>query len=126
MSDWSQAGGNSQQQPSFQGTSSSADIVSAILGIVKQLSALYQIFSNGLITGTFTMSAAATFAVSDSSITGTSEIFLQAGNASAATLMGSAKSLFISSQTSGTGFTVATASGASAAGTEIFSYFIKN
>lgn len=124
MTDWSNS--TTSTSSSQQGTSSSADIVSAIQGIVKQLSALYQIFSGSLVTGTFVMGASATTTVSEPATTGTSMIFLQARNASAGTLMGSAKSLYISSQTAGSGFVVATASAAAAAGTERFSYFIKN
>lgn len=76
--------------------------------------------------GTFTLAAAATTTVSNTAITATSQIVLQPTNAAAGTLMGSAKSLYISARTAGASFTVATASGAAAAGTEGFEYYVVN
>ncbi len=76
--------------------------------------------------GTFTMAAAATLVVPQTATQSTSNISLTALNAAAATLMGSAKSLYISARTQGASFTVATASGAAAAGTEQFQYELLN
>lgn len=78
------------------------------------------------IQGTFTLAAAATTVVPQKSTTSTSVITLTPMNASAATLMGSSKALYVSARTAGASFTVATASAASAAGTEIFSYSLFN
>lgn len=78
------------------------------------------------ITGTFTLAAAATTTVPQTATQSTSLITFTPLNASAATLMGSAKALYVSARTQGASFTVATASGASAAGGEIFSYALQN
>jgi hypothetical protein len=74
------------------------------------------------VTGTFTLAAAATTTVPQTATQSTSLITLTPLNASAATLMGSNKALYISARTQGASFTVATASGAAAAGSEQFSY----
>ena len=86
--------------------------------------ALQAAFVGQASAGTFTMSATASKVVTDSAAKTTSLVVLFAQNASAATLMGSAKSLYAAS---GSGsFTASTASGASAAGTELFTYLILN
>ena len=72
----------------------------------------------------FTMAAANTKTVSNIFVTATSQIRLEPTNAAAATLMGSAKSLYISAKTAGTSFVVTTADGNNAAGTETFNYEI--
>ncbi len=76
-------------------------------------------------TGTFTMAAAASKVITDANVSTTSVIPPPTPtNAAAATLMGSTKSLYI---TVGSGsFTVTTASGVAAAGTETFSYIVFN
>lgn len=74
--------------------------------------------------GTFTLAAAATTTVSEPSVASDSFIELRPTNAAAATLMGSNKALYVSAIVAGTSFTVATASGAGAVGTETFAYFI--
>jgi hypothetical protein len=80
--------------------------------------------------GTVTLGAAATTTVTNANICttattgGASSIRLTPLNASAATLIGSAKCPYISTMTPQTSFVIATASGASAAGTEIFQYEI--
>jgi hypothetical protein len=76
--------------------------------------------------GTFTLAAAATTTVPQTATESTSSISLTPTNAAAATLMGSNKSLYISARTQGASFTVATASGAAAAGTETFEYELLN
>ena len=87
------------------------------------------VFSNNKLTGaslygSFTMPAAASSTISNGNVTGGKVIFLMPVNASAATLMGSAKCLYISAAVAFTSFTVATANAVAAAGTEIFAYYI--
>jgi hypothetical protein len=92
------------------------------------LSRLAMALENGFprTVGIFTLAAAATTTVPQTATESTSSISLTALNASAASLMGSAKALYISARTQGASFTVATASGAAAAGTEQFSYELLN
>lgn len=73
-------------------------------------------------TGSFTLAAAATTVVPQQNVKSTTVIMLTPTNAAAGTLQGSAKCLYVSVKTPGTGFTVATASGVAAAGTETFDY----
>ena len=75
-------------------------------------------------TGTFTLAAAATTTVTQPEVQSNSIIVPLPTNSAAATLMGSNKSLYVSAKTAGTSFTVATASGVAAAGTEQFQYYI--
>jgi hypothetical protein len=72
--------------------------------------------------GTFPLSAAVATTVPDTAITANSFIAIFPTNAAAATLMGSAKSLYESARVAGASFTVSTASGVAAAGTETFEY----
>lgn len=78
------------------------------------------------ITGSFTLSAGATTTVTEPATSATSIIQLMPANASAGTLQGSAKALYISARTAGASFAVTTASGAAAAGSEQFSYVLVN
>src|SRR5262245_14346687 len=78
------------------------------------------------VNGSFTCAGAATTTVTQTAVTATSKIFLMPTNASAGTLMGSAKHLFISARTPGASFAVRTADNNAAAGTETFDYFILN
>jgi hypothetical protein len=71
--------------------------------------------------GSFTMSAAASKAVAEASIKTGSIVLFMATNAAAATLMAGADSLYVSTS-AGVGFTVHTAGGGSAVGTETFEY----
>jgi hypothetical protein len=97
-------------------------------------SALDNIFFNNISTatnppmGTFTCAASANTVVSNNAIvsaTGSiSTINFTPTNAAAATLMGSSKALFNSAKSDGISFTMTTADGAAAAGTETFSYMI--
>lgn len=73
--------------------------------------------------GTFTLSAASTKVVTDANVTTASIITLMPTNASAGTLMGSAKSLYVT--TAAGQFTVTTASGVAASGGEAFSYTVQ-
>lgn len=72
----------------------------------------------------FTMAAAASKTVTNKFVTATSQIRLEPTNAAAATLMGGAKSLYVSAKTSGTSFVVSTANAINATGTETFNYEI--
>jgi hypothetical protein len=76
--------------------------------------------------GTFTMTATATRVVSDVNVAADSFIDLMPTNATAGTLMGGTRSLYVSSRSAGVSFTVATASAVAAAGTETFAYRITN
>lgn len=74
------------------------------------------------IVGTFTLGAAISTVVANVNVTAACTVLLTPTNAAAATLQGSAKALYISARTAGASFTVATASGVAAAGTETFAY----
>lgn len=76
--------------------------------------------------GSFTLSAAASLVVSNTSVASGSKIVLTPTNSAAATLTGSNAALYVSAKTGGASFTVSTASGASASGTETFDYMIFN
>ena len=75
-------------------------------------------------SGTFTMTAAATKTVTDARCKVGSLVVLIDANAAAGTLQGSAKRLYPAASLGS--FLVSTASGAAAAGTEVFSYLIFN
>jgi hypothetical protein len=104
------------------------DVVTVLRQIATNLSQLIQrvgsIFPR--ISGTFTLTAAATTTVTQTGITATSVVLLSPTNAAAATLMGSAKALYISALTPGASFQVATANATAAAGTETFKYVVVN
>jgi exosome complex RNA-binding protein Rrp4 len=102
---------------------SGQDLVSKLGSIVVYLGQVVSSLQSMLprITGTFTMAAAATKTVTDARINANGVVWVQATNAAAGTLQGSAKSLFVSNVASGS-FTVETASGGNAVGTETFSY----
>jgi len=76
--------------------------------------------------GTFTMPLAATYDVANVSCTNASKVLLFPANASAASLQASATALYIFDAVNNTGFTVKTADGSNAAGTEIFYYWMVN
>jgi NAD(P)-dependent dehydrogenase (short-subunit alcohol dehydrogenase family) len=106
------------------------DLFTGIRTIVDNLAQLNNTLAVFLgVTGTggaFTMAAAATLVVPNALVTAGSIILLTPTNAAAATLQGSNESLYISAKAAGVSFTVATAAGTSAAGTETFSYIIVN
>jgi len=107
---------------SDQAISQAAQAISTNLAAITQ--ALQAAFAGQANAGTLTMTATTSKIVTDSAASSSSLVMLFAQNAAAAALMGSAKSLYA---TSGSGsFTVATADGTSAAGTEIFTYLILN
>jgi hypothetical protein len=111
-------------QPPGQGTAGATDVVTQLQGIVRQLAAWVKAFQGRITLGTFTFGAAATTVVAQTAVEANSFITLTALNAAAATLVGSAKSPYISAKSPGVSFTVATASGIAAAGTELFGYSI--
>ena len=118
---------NYTDQTSYQQPSQSAggtDIVIKLQDIVRQLTAINKTLAGRVISGTFTMPAAATLTILQPAVQSLSTIQLTATNASAGTLQGSAKALYISAKVAGASFTVATASGGNAVGTETFSYTI--
>lgn len=88
--------------------------------IVTALNALVALFPRTV--GTFTLAAAATTTVTQPATQANSIISFTPTNAAAATLEGSAKALYVSTRTAGASFTVATASGGNAVGTETFQY----
>ena len=95
-----------------QGTAGGTDVVTQLQGIVRQLAAWVKAFSGRQTFGSFTLAAAATTTVAQVAAEANSSIVISPTNASAAVLVG------------GASFTVATADGGSAAGTETFSYLI--
>lgn len=109
-----------------QGTAGGTDVVTALQGISRLLSALVKIFSGSYVTGTFTLAAAATTTVIQPGVKANANISLTPTNASAAQLEGSARALYISTVTPGASFVVSTGNSASATGNETFSYLIKN
>lgn len=74
--------------------------------------------------GTLVLGAAVSTTVNNVNVTATSHLDLSPTNAAAATLMGSAKALYVSAKVAGTSFTVSTANGTAAAGTETFDYIL--
>lgn len=98
------------------------DVVTQLQGIVRQLTAWVAAFTGRMISGTFTLAAAPSTTVNQTGVKANSIINLMALNAAAGTLMGSSKSLYISSISPGVSFTVATADSTNAVGTESFQY----
>jgi hypothetical protein len=74
--------------------------------------------------GTFNAANATSTVVNDTSVSASSFIGLMETNAAAGTLQAGTNRLYVSARSAGTSFTVATAGGGSAAGTETFVYII--
>jgi len=110
--------------PPGQGTAGGTDVVTQLQGIVRQLAAWVKAFTGRQTFGSFTMAAAATTTVSQAGVQANSSIVLSPTNAAAATLVGGAHSPYVSAISPGVSFTVATADGGAAAGTETFQYLI--
>lgn len=104
------------------------DVVVALKTANQNMSLLITTIGNLFprVIGTFTMAAAATKVIAEPNVTSNSIVLLSPTNAAAGTLQGSNESLYVSSITTGASFTVATAAGTSAAGTEQFKYVIFN
>lgn len=88
--------------------------------------ALQALAASRVVTGSFTCANAATTTVTQPAVTANSVILVMPRNAAAGTLMAGANSLYHSANTAGASFTVATAGGGAAAGTEQFSYLLFN
>lgn len=116
----------SWQQGAAQGSAGGTDIVIALQGIIRQLTAWVQAYQGRQSVGAARLSAAATTVVANTSVQGTSLITLTPTNAAAATLISGSKSPYISALSPGVSFTIATADGTSAAGTETYNYMILN
>jgi hypothetical protein len=106
-------------------TAGVSDVVTQLQNIVRQLGNWITAFQNRTVYGTFKLAAAATTTVTEPATQSNSFIQITPVNASAATLMGSAKALYVSAKVAGASFTVATGSAANAAGTEQFSYSVE-
>ena len=112
-------------QPGISSNAGPQDVVTQLKGIVQQLAALVMAITGRVISGPITFtSAVATLTIPQSGVQANSIITLTPTNASAGTLQGSAKALYTSAIVPGVSFTVATASGGNAAGTETFQYVI--
>lgn len=108
------------------------DLVTFVKSAVQNIGALNQTLQtafprvSSITSGDFTCGASATTTVPQSLVATNSLILLMPTNAAAGTLMGGAKSLYVSARTANTSFAVSTASAAAAAGTETFSYLLVN
>ena len=111
-------------QPFGQGSAGGTDIVTQLQNIARQLGLWVAAFKGRSTFGTFTMAASANTTVLQPAVQSLSKISLTPTNAPAGTLVGSAKSPYISAISPGISFTVTTASGAAAVGTETFQYLI--
>jgi hypothetical protein len=109
-----------------QGSGGLTDVVTALQGITRQLTALVKAFTGRVTQGTFTFPAAATVTIAQAAVQANSNITLTPTNAAASALVGSSKSPYvpIGSIVPGTGFTVNTGDGTNATGTETFQYQI--
>lgn len=76
--------------------------------------------------GTVTLGAAASTVVSNVNVQAGSRIFITPTNAAAGTLQAGANAVYVSAKTGGTSFTLTTAGGGAAGGTETFDYVIFN
>lgn len=96
--------------------------------IAQAISALTQVFQQSFprITGSVTLGAAATTVVPNTSVAANSVIDLIPTNAAAATLVGSVKCPYVSARSPGVSFTIATANGAAAVGSEQFTFTLLN
>lgn len=115
---------NTDQAGNSQGTAGVTDAVTQLQNIARNLGLWIKAFAGRITFGTFTMAAAATTTVPQTAVQSNSNISLTPTNAAAGTLVGSTKAPYISAISPGVSFTVATASGVSAAGTETFQYLI--
>lgn len=101
-------------------------LTSGVKGINNLVLALQSTFPRvtTLTIGSFTMPAATSSVIANPLVAANSLVVLMPTNAAAGTLMAGANSLYISARTANVSFTVATAGGGAAAGTETFTYQI--
>lgn len=122
-----------------QGSVSVGEMVIKLQGIITKLTSVIDAINTSgsnlnttlqslfpQIFGTFTLAAAASTVVTQTAIRANSIPIWIPTNTAAGTLEGSAKKLYLSALTAGASFTVATASGGAAGGTETFSYAVFN
>lgn len=117
-----------EQPQIYSGGASLQDLATNGNNLNKILSLLVIAVQNAFprITGTFMMGAASTKVVADVNVTSTSVIMLMPTNATAGTLVAGANAPYTSARTPGVSFTLTTAAGGAAAGTETFSYILVN
>lgn len=106
-----------------------SDIGVILNQIARGQSLLIQTMSSILprVSGTFTLSGGSVTTVTQPAVTASSVInWNLPTNASAATIMGSAKCLYLSAKTAGSNFVLTTANAGTTAGTETFQYWLWN
>lgn len=118
----------SDMQPWQQPTQSAGatDVVTQLQNIVAKLGQLVAAISGRITLGSFTMVAAATTVVPQPAVKANSIITLTPTNADAATVVGSAKSPYISAISPGVSFTIATGNGSAGVATATFNYSISS
>lgn len=99
---------------------------STLQGIARQLGLWVQAFSGRMVFGSFTCGGTATTTVTQPGIAANSFVGWIPTNATAGTLEGSAKKLYLATLTPGASFAVVTANAGTTAGTETFSYVVIN
>ena len=106
------------------------DMLAQVAGHNANMAQLTKVFTTRFalssFTGTFNMTATATFTVTDANIKAGSFVIFIPTNATAAQLQGSAKQLYVSTKSAGTNFVASTGNAVAAAGTETFAYIIVN
>lgn len=120
MASWTDAVGQGGVGTGLNDISSKLQASNQIMGQLVQVVAA--LFPRSI--GTFTMAAGASKTITDANVTTGSYISLSPTNAAAGTLQGSAKCLYVTAANGS--FTVTTASGVAAAGTEALSYAVFN
>jgi len=113
---------NSQLKYGVQNTGQIAIALQSLLTLLPSVFPQVLAFTGG----TFTLAGSASTTVAQPLTAANSFIFVFPTNAAGGTLQGSAKSLYVSARTANTSFTVSTASGVAAAGTEAYLYILVN
>ena len=109
--------------PIGQGSAGSTDVVTQLNSIARNQGQLHQLFQNLFprVFGSFTLVAAPTTTVTQPNVTAGATVLLTPTNAAAGN-----RPIYLSSIAAGASFTVATASGGAAAGTETYQYLVFN
>jgi hypothetical protein len=106
------------------------DMLAQVSGHNMNMAELIKVLTNrfalSCFSGTFNMTATATFTVTDANIKANSFVIFLPTNATAAQLQGSAKQLYVSSKAADVSFVAATGNATVAVGTETFAYLIVN